>query len=253
MKRIVYFLSIFAFSVTLTLAAEEKKGIVAVSNLRMRGTPDLKGNVVTLLDRGSIVTILEESVKKLKVEGNEAPWLKVRYNSHTGWLFGGYITTDYHCFDRGCNTVSWSRTVQNATSEYGYITEISLYNRTNKTLYRIDASPETAWYSFSKNLKYLAIDAGTDGVGNISFYRIHDGKVLHSSSFSPRGITWDGNKVKYHSVLCMDDGFTIYEEQVFNDGKIEKTGIYGKGEYHFGVEIGGCRKYLQLLKKKREK
>jgi hypothetical protein len=69
MKRTIYFLLFFAFSITLTLAAEEKKGIVAVSNLRMRGTPDLKGNVVALLDRGSIVTILEESVKKLKVEG----------------------------------------------------------------------------------------------------------------------------------------------------------------------------------------
>lgn len=39
----------------------------------------------------------------------------------------------------------------------------------------------------------------------------------------------------------MDDGFTIYEEHVFNDGKIEKTGLYGKGEYHFGVEIGGMQ------------
>lgn len=122
MKRIIS-ATILAFSISLTLTAEEKKGIVTVSNLRMRSTPDLKGNVMTLLDRDSIVTILEESVKKMEVGGNEAPWLKARYNSHTGWLFGGFLTADYHCFDKGCNTVSWSRTVQNAASEYGYMTE----------------------------------------------------------------------------------------------------------------------------------
>ncbi|HON80435.1 MAG TPA: SH3 domain-containing protein [Spirochaetota bacterium] len=250
MKRMIISAIILALSISLTLTAEEKKGIVTVSNLRMRSTPDLKGKVVTLLERGSIVSIFEESVKQLKVGDNEAPWIRVRHTTHTGWLFSGYVSTDFHCFDKDCGVVSWSRTIPKENDGYAYSTEISLYYKMAKKLSSVIVSPETAGYSFSRNLKYLAIDEGTDGVGKISFYGVQDGKVIHSASFSPRSITWNGNKVHYHSVLCMDDGFTVYEEQIFNNGKIVKTGIYGKGEYHVGVETGGCRTYLKLLKKK---
>lgn len=224
--------------------AQEQRGVVFVDALKMRPEPSLEGKPVTVLTKGTIVKILAESPHKTTVDAIEAPWLQVEASTFKGWVFGGYVTTEFKQANGRDDALVW--TYEKPANNQRTIT---LYLIKQKKEFKIVSSMETAEYQFSEDLKYLATDEGTDVIGTITIYDLKSGRKIEQSGHSPRNIRWQGNKIHYESVLCTDDGFLITETMAFEGGKIRKTGAYSRGGYHAGMEPGGCKKYLRLLKK----
>jgi hypothetical protein len=247
MNRIIVLLSFLVFSISLAIA-DENSGIVTYP-LKMREAPNLKGSLITVLEKGTIVKILEQTESSIKVDNIESPWYKISINKKTGWVFGGFISKEYQIIDRKLNILSWSVNIPTPGGSYSYTRNIVLYDKTKKSSSIIEASPESTDYLFSQNLKYVAVDEGTDVVGGIAFYDVNNGKLINSAAYSPRNFKWEGNALKYNKVICYDDGYTLYEQEIFDNGKTIKTGKYGKGRYHSGVDDGGCEKYKHILSK----
>jgi hypothetical protein len=64
-----------------------------LENLRMRETPDTAGTLITTLEPGSRVTILEIG-KNATIDGVTSPWVKAEAaDGETGWCFGLYLQT----------------------------------------------------------------------------------------------------------------------------------------------------------------
>lgn len=62
-----------------------QKGVVTASNLNFRTEATTSSKVISVLPRGTIVTILEET----------DDWLKVKYETYEGYLFKVYVETIY--------------------------------------------------------------------------------------------------------------------------------------------------------------
>lgn len=227
---------------------EEKQGVVTASALKMRSTPDLNGEVILILTKATIVKILEESKEKTKVGHALDYWLRVEADAKTGWVFGGFVAS-YEVVHENPDLVTWltDNTAKKRDADTARL--ITLYNLKTKKEYVVATSVETANYAFSKNLKYVAVDVGTDAIGMLFIYDVQNGKSLQKFQYSPRGFEWQGDQLKFNNILCTDDGYTIFEEITFSNGRIVKTGKYGKGAYHVGVTSGDCQKYDRLLKK----
>ncbi len=216
---------IFGFIFSFAIAHEEY-GIVTAP-LKMRTTPSLDGSIVTVLEKGAIVKIIEQTKNSITVENIESPWFKINFNNKTGWSFGGFISKDFYVIDPKLHIVTWSVTIPKQDGDIPYTRKIVLYNKTSKSESIIEVSHESAFFAFSQNLKYLVVDDGTDVIGTLSFYDVKSGKSIHSTSYSPRKFRWEGNIIKYNNIVCYDDGYTIFEQEIFNDGKIIRTGKYG--------------------------
>jgi hypothetical protein len=72
--------------------------VMAMSGLRMRATPELKGKTILTIPYDGIVErvdnddygVLEiEEIKGFKIEGN---WIKVRHDGKDGYVFDGFLT-----------------------------------------------------------------------------------------------------------------------------------------------------------------
>lgn len=71
----------------------------AMRGLNLRATPDAKGKKITLLPFSTAVTVLGESLKKLKFETQEISgytlkghWVKVKVDGQTGFIFDAYLS-----------------------------------------------------------------------------------------------------------------------------------------------------------------
>ncbi len=246
------FLSLSAILVSVLFAdGATKEGVVRVSALKMRMTPSSTGTVVTILPKGTRVRILEETPEKIKIDGIESNWLKVDTMEKTGWVFGDYVATPFQFIEK-TDFLTWSVADSSGKKPYEKSRDIVLYNVQTKKEFKVSVHAETGNYAFSDNLKFIAVDAGTDVVGGLYILNMQNGKTLHNFSYQPRTFEWQGNQLKFNHVLCSDDGFTLYEEIVFNDGKLSRTGKFGKGDFHAGREFAGdCKKHSGILKKVR--
>lgn len=65
--------------------------IRTVNSLNLRSLPSLDADVVTKIPANARVEILEESDRVLVIDGGSANWLKVKYESYVGWVWGGYV------------------------------------------------------------------------------------------------------------------------------------------------------------------
>ena len=60
--------------------------------LNMRESPNLSAAVVTLLANNARVIINEIDSQFFTIQGETSQWLRVRYNSFVGWIFGGFVS-----------------------------------------------------------------------------------------------------------------------------------------------------------------
>lgn len=73
--------------------------VVTASSLNLRELPEKNSKKVTTLTQGTVVQFVESwnngeytQADTTDPESPYAPWLKVRYEGKTGWVFGAYVT-----------------------------------------------------------------------------------------------------------------------------------------------------------------
>ena len=73
-------------------AAQGAVGIVSASNLRLRETPGLQGNVLKVLPRGTVVDIVAYGSIYQKIEGKQDRWVEVTTpDGKKGFAFAGFL------------------------------------------------------------------------------------------------------------------------------------------------------------------
>ena len=77
---------------TPVLSMRPEWGVVTSDVLRIRKEPSIEvDNTLTFIKKGTIIEILNRSVKKERVEERIDYWYQVNYEGLRGWLFGAYI------------------------------------------------------------------------------------------------------------------------------------------------------------------
>lgn len=67
-------------------------GVVNDTKVRLREQPNLQGKQLRLLDRGTPVEVIEETLEPMKVGTTEAIWYRVKLADGTiGWMYGQYL------------------------------------------------------------------------------------------------------------------------------------------------------------------
>jgi len=100
--RIMIFILIVILPPTLQPRAAENKNVplspgdtaeVTGDYVRVRTGPTLQHRILTKVNRGTKVTVIEKSKEKMKIESMEAYWYKVKLEGKeiTGWIYGAFL------------------------------------------------------------------------------------------------------------------------------------------------------------------
>lgn len=73
---------------------ENSRKIIAEGGLQMMDVPDISGYKITVISKGQIVELLEESGEMITISGTTGKWSRVKWKNKTGWVFGGFLSTD---------------------------------------------------------------------------------------------------------------------------------------------------------------
>ena len=82
--------------------------------VKLRSAPGTEGEVLSLMDIGETVTILEATDKHMMYNGIEWPWYKVQRNEEEGYVLGGLLAIRCQQLDGYtylCNCKSWLKLV----------------------------------------------------------------------------------------------------------------------------------------------
>ncbi len=125
MKNLICILiiSLTAIGLSATTTPEPvTKNVVAFSGLKLRVAPGLDQQVISIIDYGEIVELIEETDIMLSVEWLTGNWTKVRYQGEEGYIFDGFLTAlpiPYNDFELSQNDLQLSYPLL-AWTEYHY-------------------------------------------------------------------------------------------------------------------------------------
>ncbi len=208
-------------------------GVIIADGARLRRTPSLKGAELAQMKRGDLVEVAAESKSEEVIDGMRYPWVSITSNGKTGWVYGAYIVHGGPLYyDAKDGTLAWMDTRYLYSNTYK--PQFNVINKKKKVDIRFDLEPQdyTTGYALSTGLKYVAIDAGTDVIGSIVIYSIPARRLVHRASYTRHRFEWVGQRLSYQCITYTGDGCLLWEEEVFDDGAVKKTGKKGKGEYH---------------------
>lgn len=64
---------------------------IIIDNLNIRNLPSLSGKRIGMLQKGTEVTLYEQSTNRDEIDGEKNFWYKVKNDNETyGWIYGGY-------------------------------------------------------------------------------------------------------------------------------------------------------------------
>ncbi|MBE7439618.1 MAG: SH3 domain-containing protein [Spirochaetales bacterium] len=58
----------------------------------MRASADAAGEIIVVIPTSSEVLVIEESGNDISIGGKKGKWTKVRFEGHSGWVFGGFLS-----------------------------------------------------------------------------------------------------------------------------------------------------------------
>lgn len=68
--------------------------VTAKQGLNIRPEPGKGSIVIVKMPLGAQVEVLEYSKEEDEVDGNKAPWAKLKYKKYTGWAFSYYLSKE---------------------------------------------------------------------------------------------------------------------------------------------------------------
>ncbi len=86
---------LITFCTILLLAGDRETGkfyVTAKQGLNIRPEPGKGSIVIVKMPLGAQVEVLEYSKEEDEIDGNKAPWVKLKYKKYTGWAFSQYLS-----------------------------------------------------------------------------------------------------------------------------------------------------------------
>jgi len=157
--------SIFALFFFLFLASQisaqsqffPEEMIVTATSLNMRETPDINGKKIISLTRGTLIQFVEAHNKGQWMQADTTdpnspfgPWLKVRAQGKTGWVFGAHVTGTVGLYHEGY--IFWNENPLPTLNWYGVYQRDSFADELRKIEVRL---VEEASEFYGQNIKVL--------------------------------------------------------------------------------------------------
>ena len=202
-----------------------QRAVITGDVLRVRSEPSLKSETLTSLSRGTIVDVLDKSATTENIADTEAYWYKIKSENLTGWCFGAFLTTEFE-ESPDKKILTW---LMDTKDNYNIIKR-AIFLTQQKKLHIIEYEVMSKQSAFSESYKYLAVDNGTDVLGTLDFYDVYTGKLLQSATYPRHDFKWEGEQLKFQNVTYSGNGCYLWREDTFNDGKIRKGTLTGKGD-----------------------
>lgn len=227
MKYCRVILLILFFSLGNVFGKTNNTTIVVAEILRIREQPSLESKVIGNLKKGSILNILAKSKYSTRIDELDGLWYQIQYEDITGWVFSGYLFDRYY-INENTKIAAWLKHSGNDLS-----CKFVLFNLQTTEQISFNVSGDSCSFEISPNLKYVAIDSGTDTIGNIEIWDIYKKKRLYYATYTREIHKWDGNKISIEEINWKENqgdcrNKKIYwKETIFDDGKIyrgDKTG-----------------------------
>ena len=95
MKRTLLSFLVLLFAMNLSGSAGDVLTINAQYGIILWSEPDQNASHVYVLTNGTKVVEIERSAQPVTIDGISAVWLKVRYDSISGWMFSGDLDSYY--------------------------------------------------------------------------------------------------------------------------------------------------------------
>ena len=96
-NKIFLFFCVLGILGTSVYAEDRDKGkyfVTAKQGLNIRPEPGKGSIVIVKMPLGAQVDVLEYSKEEDEIDGNKAPWAKLKYKKYTGWAFSYYLSKD---------------------------------------------------------------------------------------------------------------------------------------------------------------
>jgi uncharacterized protein YgiM (DUF1202 family) len=71
---------------------DKVRTVISKGGLRLRDTPDQKGEIITVIPEGEKVEMIEVTGEELTIAGTSGKWSRIRWRDKSGWVFGGFLT-----------------------------------------------------------------------------------------------------------------------------------------------------------------
>lgn len=118
------FFFIFPFLISAQSQFFPEEMVVTATSLNMREMPDKNAKKITSLPRGTVIQFVEAHNKGQWVQADTTdsnspygPWLKVRHQEKTGWVFGAHVTGTIVLHHEG--DISWDENPLPPLNWYG--------------------------------------------------------------------------------------------------------------------------------------
>ncbi len=238
MRRYTALLNIIVVASMLALTAgpvSARPGVVIKDGARLLGGPSVGGKEVRRMKRGDIIEILAETKNMETIGGASGVWLSVRQGALKGWIFGPFVASgrEVYC-DAARGTVAWMEREMSACGDGGQCLVVMNASVNPKIDCTIRLTGDNCGFDIdlSKDLRYVAVDCGTDVVGTLEIYSVRYGRLVHSATYTRHPFKWKGGTISYQKVTYLGDGCLRWEEEIFDDGVVKKGAKKGKGKYH---------------------
>jgi hypothetical protein len=96
-RIVLTFIILFFLCTTSVSAGDRETGkfyVTAKQGLNIRPEPGKGSIVIVKMPHASQVEILEYSKEEDEIDGNKAPWAKLKYKKYTGWAFSHYLSKE---------------------------------------------------------------------------------------------------------------------------------------------------------------
>jgi hypothetical protein len=96
-NKIIFLIILGIYCITPVFSADRETGkfyVTAKQGLNIRPEPGKGSIVIVKMPHGAQIEILEYSKEEEEIDGNKAPWAKVKYKKYTGWAFSLYLSKE---------------------------------------------------------------------------------------------------------------------------------------------------------------
>lgn len=177
MKRLNYLIFLFLIS-TFGIYSENILYTNASPSLVLREEPSVKSKKIINIPKSERVALLEESTIEEKINGLQGKWVRIKWNSYSGWVFDAFLVNEIESLDNAIKALIIKKIDQNGE----FTIDAKSYAEGNiaKLLFKSPDDIVASHDSKNVNIKIIKIDYRSESL----YLLIHYIETL----YSPTGI-----------------------------------------------------------------
>ena len=205
--------AVLVATLTAAPAAAQERAVVTHDGLRLRQTPSLEAGLVTMLDRGAVVQILDRTAGTTRIGTLEAPWYRVRRGEREGWTYGAYLAFNILVNPALDIVVYFQEDPKDPLLVTYHILSPSREVDRKQEIYE-------AQVRFSPSLHYYVVTDLKGVVGGIAIHDCLTGEMVHHARIVAPAPAWNGEDLTFRAVVREEGGLIRWQGRIFRAGVV---------------------------------